>query len=93
MAKTLQTQVAKIKNIIVSLLKKQKDRLTLQERALIEKLYELMDDMLCDRIHHKHYTTEEFSDAAFMENAMVMKRTKNTEVKKLVKLLEEGIKW
>lgn len=52
-----------------------------------------MDDILCDRIHHKHYTTEEFIDSAFMENAMVMKRTKNTEVKKLVKLLEEGIKW
>ena len=93
MAKTLQTQVAKIKNIIVSLLTYQKDRLTLQERALIEKLYELMDNILCDRIHHKHYTTEEFIDSAFMENAMVMKRTKNTEVKKLVKLLEEGIKW
>ena len=93
MAATLQTQVAKIKNIIVSLLTYQKDRLTLQERALIEKLYELMDDILCDRIHHKHYTTEEFIDSAFRENAMVMKRTKNTEVKKLVKLLEEGIKW
>ena len=93
MEKTLQTQITKIKNIIVSLLTYQEDRLTLREGALIEKVYELMDDILCDRIHHKHYTTEEFIDSAFMENAMVMKRTKNTEVKKLVKLLEEGIKW
>jgi hypothetical protein len=70
-----------------------RERITLPERATVEKLYELMDDILCDRIHHKHYTMEEYVDSMFMENAIILKKTKNSEVKKLVKLLEEGIKW
>jgi len=93
MEKTIQSQVAKIKNILVSLMTYHRDRISLQERALVEKLYELMDDILCDRVHHKHYTTEEYVDAMLMEHAMVLKKTRNSEVKKLVKLLEEGIKW
>lgn len=93
MAKTTLTQIAKIKNSTVALLTYHRDRMTLNERAMVESLYYLMDDIVCDRVHHKHYTAEEYVDTVFMENAMILKKTKNSEVKKLAKLLEEGIKW
>jgi hypothetical protein len=93
MEKTILAQIANIKNITVSLMTYHKERMTLNERALVEKLYYLMDDIVCDRIHHKHYTTEEYVDSMLMENAIVLKRTKNSEIKKLVNLLERGLKW
>ena len=93
MEKTLLTQIDNIKATTISLMTYHKDRLTLHERALIEKLYYLMDDIICDRIHHKHYTMEEYVDSILIENVMVLKSTKNCAVKKLVNLLEKGIKW
>lgn len=93
MEKTILTQISKIKNLIVSILTYQKDRVTLNERNYLNKAYELMDDILCERIHHKMYTVEEYVDSILIEFNMVLRASKNSEVRKLSKILEEGIRW
>ena len=93
MEKTILTQISKIKNLIVSILTYQKDRVTLNERNYLNKAYELMDDILCERIHHKMYTVEDYVDSVLIEFNMVLRASKNSEVRKLSKILEEGIRW
>lgn len=93
MEKTILTQISKIKNLVVSILTYQKDRVTLNERNYLNKVYELMDDILCERIHHKMYTVEEYVDSVLIEFNMVLRASKNSEVRKLSKILEEGIRW
>ena len=93
MEKTILTQIAKIKNLTVSILTYQKDRVTLNERTYLNKIYEFMDDILLDRATHKNYSNEEYIDSVLIEYKMVLRASRNSEVKKLSKLLEEGIKW
>lgn len=93
MEKTILSQIAKIKNLTVSILTYQKDRVTLNERAYLNKLYEFMDDILCDRAHHKMFTDEEYVDSVIIEYNMLFRASKNSEIKKLSNILEEGIKW
>jgi hypothetical protein len=52
-----------------------------------------MDDILLDRATHKNYSNEEYIDSVLIEYNMVLRASRNSEVKKLSKLLEEGIKW
>lgn len=86
-------QLASIKSHIVSILTYQKGRLTVQEKGLLHKLYEFLDDVFCERATHKRFTVEEHIDNVIMESSLILKNSRNDELKKLRKALEKGIKW
>lgn len=93
MEKTLLTQIAEIKFQTVSLLTYQHERLTLTERARVLEVYELMDSILLDKLHSPRHTAEDYADALILEHSIILKGSKNSEVRKLSALLEKGLQW
>lgn len=93
MEMTTLAQITEIKFRTISILTYQKDRITINERSIVEQLYELMDDILLERVHHPRYTVEEFVDATLIEYSILFKGFQNSEVKRLGKYIAKGLKW
>lgn len=91
--RTVLAQISKIKGIIVSLLTYQRDRLNNNETDQLTKLYKFLDNILCGRATHKQYSDEEYIDSVLIEHTMVLKNSRNTSIKQIVKILEGGLKW
>ena len=93
MEKTTLSQITEIKFRTISILTYQKDRVSINERGLLEKLYELMDDILLERANHPRYSVEEYVDGTLIEYSILFRGSKNSEVKRLGKYIEKGLKW
>lgn len=93
MEKTTLAQITNIKYKAIALITYQANRLTLTEKSAVLRLYELMDEILLDKIYSERYTVEEYVDSLLIEHSMIFRGSKNTEVKKLGKLIEGGLKW
>lgn len=93
MAKTLLEQISLIKAMAVNILTYQNTILSVHDKATTIAIYNLMDDILLERANTKHYTMEEVVDARLMEYSLLLSKSRNTEVKRLNKLIKGGIKW
>ena len=93
MEKTTLSQITEIKFRTTSILTYQKDRVSINERGLLEKLYGLMDDILLERVNHPRYSAEEYVDVTLIEYSILFRGSKNSEVKRLGKYIEKGLKW
>lgn len=93
MAKTLLEQISLIKAMAVNILTYQNTILSVHDKATTIAIYNLMDDILLERANAKHFTMEEVVDARLMEYSLLLSKSRNTEVKRLNKLIKGGIKW
>ena len=90
MEKTTLSQITEIKFRTTSILTYQKDRVSINERGLLEKL---MDNILLERVNHPRYSIEEYVDATLIEYSILFRGSQNSEVKRLGKYIEKGLKW
>ena len=93
MAKTLLEQVSLIKTLAVNILTYQRVQLSVHDKATVTAIYQLMDDIIVDRVSSKYNTMEEIVDSRLIEYSMLLNRSQNTEVKRLNKMIKGGIKW
>jgi len=93
MAKTLTEQISLIKALTVSILTYHSATLSVHDKATTVAIYNLMDDILLDRVSTKHNTLEEIVDTRLMEYSILLSKSNNSEVKRLNKLIKGGIKW
>lgn len=93
MEKVTLAQITDIKYKAIALITYQANRLTVTEKSSVLKLYELMDNILLDRIYNKRCTIEDYVNSLLIEHSILFKDSKNSEVKRLGKSIEEGLKW
>ena len=63
------------------------------EEEVLNSLYELVNNIMLDKVDDKRFTVEEISDMRIMEYKIILEASTNREIKKLVRLLNKGIKW
>ena len=52
-----------------------------------------MDNILLERVNHPRYSIEEYVDATLIEYSILFRGSQNSEVKRLGKYIEKGLKW
>lgn len=63
------------------------------EEEVLNNIYELVNNIMLDKLDDKRYTVEEISDMRIMEYKIILEASTNREIKKLVRLLGKGLKW
>lgn len=63
------------------------------EEEVLNNIYELVNNIMLDKLDDKRYTVEEISDMRIMEYKIILEASTNKEIKKLVRLLGKGLKW
>lgn len=63
------------------------------EEEVLNNIYELINNIMLDKLDDKRYTVEEISDMRIMEYKIILEASTNREIKKLVRLLGKGLKW
>lgn len=93
MESTTLSQISKIKAAVTSLLTFQGSRLGVVEKNTIMSIYSLMDDILLDQVNDTRHSVEDVVDTRIMEYSIILQNSQNTEVRRLRKMLEEGLTW
>lgn len=93
MSKTVLQQVNRIKELAVTILTYNKNALSVHDKATTIAIYNLMDDIILDRAGTKRNTLEEVVDTRLMEYSILLSKSKDSDIKRLLKLIKGGIKW
>ena len=87
----LKQQLTDIKSLVSNILSY--ENLMEYEEDILNCIYELVNNIMLDKLDDKRYTVEEISDMRIMEYKIILEASENEEIKKLVKLLGRGLKW
>ena len=87
----LKQQLTDIKSMVSNILSY--EVLLDYEEEVLNNIYELVNNIMLDKLDDKRYTVEEISDMRIMEYKIILEASTNREIKKLVGLLGKGLKW
>lgn len=87
----LKQQLTDIKSMVSNILSY--EELFDYEEEVLNNIYELVNNIILDKLDDKRYTVEEISDMRIMEYKIILEASTNREIKKLVRLLGKGLKW